>query len=639
MHIILFFQISQIPIIYTARVISKLGIGSLSSWVIAIAHRGIFMTQKNNSFAELGIHPSVLAAITAAGYEEPSPIQSKAIPEILAGQDIIGQAQTGTGKTAAFALPILSKIDPNNRHTQVLVLAPTRELALQVADAFETFAKLMPTVKVAAIYGGAPMGAQLRAIRQGVQVLVATPGRLCDHLRRDSNFLSEVKFLVLDEADEMLKLGFMDDLESIFKTLPAKRQTALFSATVPASIKAIAEKQLNNPKNIKIVTKTQTVERIEQSYLMVHPDQKNTAVLRLLEVEDFDAVIAFVRTKQATLDLATELEIKGYRVAALNGDIAQNQRERVVESLKDGRLDIVVATDVAARGLDVPRITHVFNVDMPYDPESYVHRIGRTGRAGRTGKALLLVTPRERRMLQTIERVTKQEVSEASLPDAQNILVARIKRLTKNLQPFAAPQKNQDHYLELVKQLQGDLDCSIEDLVIALLRRASSRRPITVEEIEKTEPKLTPVSSKPDSREPRERRGRGERRERGERGERGERKERSERGERKERGERGERKERSPRGERRDNGNDRISEGKVRCRTPVGSLDGVAAKNLLGAILNEAGINKDQIGKITIRDSFSLVELPEKGLDSILSKLKETRVAGKPLKLRRYRED
>lgn len=590
------------------------------------------MTQSNNSFAELGINHSLLAAITAIGYEEPSPIQAKAIPAILAGQDIIGQAQTGTGKTAAFALPILNQIDPNNRHTQVLVLAPTRELALQVAEAFESYAKLMPTVKVAAIYGGAPMGAQLKSIRQGVQILVATPGRLCDHLRRDSHFLSEVKFLVLDEADEMLKLGFMDDLESIFKTLPKERQTALFSATLPASIKTIAEKQLNNPQHIKIATKTQTVERIEQSYLMVHPEQKNAAVLRLLEVEDFDALIAFVRTKQATLDLATELEIKGYRVAALNGDIAQNQREKVIESLKDGRLDIVVATDVAARGLDVPRITHVFNVDMPYDPESYVHRIGRTGRAGRTGKALLFVTPRERRMLSTIERVTKQEVHEASLPDSQSILTARVKRLIKNLQPFVAMQDNQKHYESLVQQLQTDLDCSLEDLATALLRRASSRRPLTLDEIEKHEPKLTPVSSKA----PRERSERGERRSRGERSERGERAERKPRGER---GERAERKPRTERGERSYANDNKISEGKVRCRAPVGSLDGVAAKNILGAILNEANINKDQIGKITIRDSFSLIELPEKGLEKILAKLKDTRVAGKPLKLRRYRED
>ncbi len=578
------------------------------------------MTQKNySSFAELGIHPNILAAIAEVGYEEPSPIQAKAIPEILAGQDIIGQAQTGTGKTAAFALPILSKLDPHSHHTQVLVLAPTRELALQVADAFESYAKHLPSIKIAAIYGGAPMGPQLKAIRQGAQVLVATPGRLCDHLRKDANFLSEVKFLVLDEADEMLKLGFMEDLESIFKTLPAKRQTALFSATLPASIKAIAEQQLNEPKHIKIAAKTQTVECIEQTYLMVYPEQKNTAILRLLEVEDFDALIAFVRTKQATLDLASELENKGYRAAALNGDIPQAQRERVIESLKDGRLDIVVATDVAARGLDVPRITHVFNVDMPYDPESYVHRIGRTGRAGRTGKALLLVTPRERRMLQTIERVTKQAVSEASLPDASSMLAARIKRLVKTLQPFTISNDTQHYYLDLIDKFTTDLNCTTEQLAAALLRCISNRRPLSAEEIERTEPKLTPITNK---REPRERK---------------ERSNRGDRSERKGRGERSERTERSSRTSSRSN--DKVTEGKIRCRTPVGSLEGVAAKNILGAILNEAGINKDQIGKITIRPSFSLIELPEKGLDKILTKLRDTRVAGKPLKLRRYRED
>lgn len=590
------------------------------------------MTQtKDCSFAELGIHPSIVAAVAAIGYEEPSPIQSKAIPEILAGHDIIGQAQTGTGKTGAFALPILSKIDPNDKTTQVLVLAPTRELALQVAEAFESYAKQMPTIKVAAIYGGAPMTPQLKAIRQGVQVLVATPGRLCDHLRRDATFLSHVKFLVLDEADEMLKLGFMDDLESIFKTLPKDKQTALFSATLPASIKAIAEKQLRNPKNIKIATKTQTVERITQNYLMVHPEQKTAAVLRLLEVEDFDALIAFVRTKQATLDLAADLEIQGYRAAALNGDIAQNQREKVIESIKDGRIDIIVATDVAARGLDVPRITHVFNVDMPYDPESYVHRIGRTGRAGREGKALLFATPRERRMLQVIERVTKQEVTEAQLPSTTDILAARIKRLTKSLAPLVDNTK--EHYSQLLQQLMAELNCPVESLACALLQKATNGQALTLAEIEKTQPRITPVSSS-------SRQGK-ERSERKPRSDRKERTSRTESGERKERSSRSDNAERKPRSRtsERDRGSNKVSEGKVRCRTPVGSLDGIAAKNLLGAILNEASLDREQIGRITIRDSFSLIELPEKGLDKILSKLKETRVAGKPLKLRRYMED
>ena len=396
------------------------------------------MTQETGGFAAFNLNPNILSAVIATGYEEPSAIQQQSIPIIMAGHDMIGQAQTGTGKTAAFALPILHRIDPAKREPQALILAPTRELALQVATAFETYAKQMPGVTVVAVYGGAPMGPQLKAIRNGAQIVVATPGRLCDHLRRDEKVLSTVNHLVLDEADEMLKLGFMDDLEVIFKALPPTRQTVLFSATLPQSIRAIAERHLRDPQHVKIQTKTQTVTAIEQAHLLVHADQKTSAVLSLLEVEDFDALIMFVRTKQATLDLASALEAKGYKAAALNGDIAQNQRERVIDSLKDGRLDIVVATDVAARGLDVPRITHVFNVDMPYEPESYVHRIGRTGRAGREGRALLLVTPRERRMLQVIERVTGQKVAEVRLPDAQAVLDARIKKLTNSLTPLVA---------------------------------------------------------------------------------------------------------------------------------------------------------------------------------------------------------
>ncbi|MDH4565141.1 DEAD/DEAH box helicase [Pseudomonas sp. BN414] len=561
------------------------------------------MTQEIGTFAALGIHPNVLAAIAAVGYEEPSPIQAQSIPVILAGHDMIGQAQTGTGKTAAFALPILSRIDPAKREPQALILAPTRELALQVATAFETYAKQMPGLNVVAVYGGAPMGPQLKALRQGAQVIVATPGRLCDHLRRDDKMLATVQQLVLDEADEMLKLGFMDDLEVIFEALPESRQSVLFSATLPPSIRSIAERHLKNPQHVKIAAKTQTVARIEQAHLMVHADQKTPAVLRLLEVEEFDALIAFVRTKQATLDLASALEAKGYKAAALNGDIAQNQRERVIESLKDGRLDIVVATDVAARGIDVPRITHVFNVDMPYDPESYVHRIGRTGRAGRDGRALLLVTPRERRMLQVIERVTGQKVAEVRLPNAQQVLDARIKKLTTSLTPLVADAETS--HGELLDRLIADIGCSPRALASALLRKATNGQALNLADVEREQP-LVP-SSQP--RERREREG-GERAERGERGEYRER--------------------RAPMP---------LAEGRVRCRTALGTRDGIAAKNLLGAILNEGGIARDAIGRIQIRETFSLIELPEEGLDRLLGKLKDTRVAGKQLKLRRYRED
>ncbi|MBT8764901.1 DEAD/DEAH box helicase [Metapseudomonas boanensis] len=557
------------------------------------------MTQELGTFAALGLHPNVLAAISAVGYEEPSPIQAQSIPVILAGHDMIGQAQTGTGKTAAFALPILSRIDPAKREPQALILAPTRELALQVATAFETYAKQMPGLNVVAVYGGAPMGPQLKALRQGAQVIVATPGRLCDHLRRDEKLLATVQQLVLDEADEMLKLGFMDDLEVIFEALPESRQSVLFSATLPPSIRSIAERHLRNPQHVKIAAKTQTVARIEQAHLMVHADQKTGAVLRLLEVEEFDALIAFVRTKQATLDLASALEAKGYKAAALNGDIAQNQRERVIESLKDGRLDIVVATDVAARGIDVPRITHVFNVDMPYDPESYVHRIGRTGRAGRDGRALLLVTPRERRMLQVIERVTGQKVAEVRLPNAQQVLDARIKKLTASLTPLVA--EAEASHGELLDRLISDIGCSPRALASALLRKATNGQALNLADVEREQP-LVPSS------QPRERRERD--------------------GERSERGEYRERRAPVP-----------LAEGRVRCRTALGTRDGIAAKNLLGAILNEGGIAREAIGRIQIRETFSLVELPEEGLDRLLGKLKDTRVAGKQLKLRRYRED
>ena len=556
------------------------------------------MTQETGGFAAFNLNPNILSAVIATGYEEPSAIQQQSIPIIMAGHDMIGQAQTGTGKTAAFALPILNRIDPAKREPQALILAPTRELALQVATAFETYAKQMPGVTVVAVYGGAPMGPQLKAIRNGAQIVVATPGRLCDHLRRDEKVLSTVNHLVLDEADEMLKLGFMDDLEVIFKALPPTRQTVLFSATLPQSIRAIAERHLRDPQHVKIQTKTQTVTAIEQAHLLVHADQKTSAVLSLLEVEDFDALIMFVRTKQATLDLASALEAKGYKAAALNGDIAQNQRERVIDSLKDGRLDIVVATDVAARGLDVPRITHVFNVDMPYDPESYVHRIGRTGRAGREGRALLLVTPRERRMLQVIERVTGQKVAEVRLPDAQAVLDARIKKLTNSLTPLVADAEAT--HGDLLDRLIADIGCSPRALAAALLRKATNGQALTLAAIERERP-LVPNSA------PRERSERS--------------------GDRPDRGDR-ERRAPVP-----------LAEGRARCRTALGARDGIAAKNLLGAILNEGGLAREAIGRIQVRDSFSLVELPEAGLEGLLAKLKDTRVAGKQLKLRRYRED
>ena len=564
------------------------------------------MSELAGGFAALGLHPDVLAAITAVGYEEPSAIQEQSIPVILAGHDMIGQAQTGTGKTAAFALPLLSLMDPARREPQILILVPTRELALQVAAAFERYSANQPGVKVVAVYGGAPMGPQLKALRQGAQILVATPGRLCDHLRRDGALLGSVGRLVLDEADEMLKLGFMEDIEFIFEALPASRQTVLFSATLPHSIREIAERNLKSPKHVKIATKTQTVSRIDQAHLMVHADQKPASVLRLLEVEQFDALIAFVRTKQATIDIAEMLERNGYRASALNGDMPQALRERVIESLKDGTLDIVVATDVAARGLDVPRITHVLNIDMPYDPESYVHRIGRTGRAGRDGRALLLVTPRERRMLQVIERVTNQKVAEVKLPDAEVVLEARLERLAGSLRPLLETATAERG--TLCAELCRRLGCDTGTLAAVLLARQTAGQALDLEGVRREQPN-TPAPAR----------------------------ERSERpaGDRPERGERGER----PAGDRPRRPLEPLEEGRVRCRTALGKRDGIAAKNLLGAIINEGKLNREAIGRIQVRETFSLVELPEEGLERLLTRLKETRVAGKALRLRRYHED
>lgn len=580
------------------------------------------MSEQLSGFAALNLHSDVLAALTAVGYEEPSPIQAQAIPVILDGHDVIGQAQTGTGKTAAFALPLLSQLDAKANTPQALILVPTRELAIQVATAFEKYSSQMRGVKVLAMYGGAPMGPQLKALRMGAQVVVATPGRLCDHLRRDEALLDDVQQLVLDEADEMLKLGFMEDLEVIFDACPEDRQSVLFSATLPASIKAIAEKHLNQPKHIKIAAKTQTVSRIEQSHVFVHADQKPAVVLRLLEVERFDALIGFVRTKQATVDMAELLVKNGYRAAALNGDIPQAQREQVVDKLRDGSLDIVIATDVAARGLDVARITHVLNIDMPYDPESYVHRIGRTGRAGREGRALLLVTPRERRMLQVIERVTNQPVPAIDLPNGQAVREARLLRLLDQLQPLA--EKAEAHRGAVRDELCQRLGCDVAALAAMLLSRMTAGQAFTEAELAAEQP--AQPSNRPE-------RKRGERPERGERSSRGERSERAPRGDRAgaERGER-------PRRQREEAPYE-PTPGRVRVRIGLGRRDGVQPKNLLGAILNEGGLNKDQVGRIQLRDTFSLIELPEQGLSQIMDRLKETRLAGKPLKMRRYRED
>ncbi|WP_111497333.1 MULTISPECIES: DEAD/DEAH box helicase [Marinobacter] len=392
---------------------------------------------QSKTFAELGLHPAVLDAIATVGYENPSPIQAQSIPILLTGRNLLGMAQTGTGKTAAFALPLLSRIDPELAAPQILVLAPTRELAIQVAEAFTTYAGGFRNLQVLPIYGGQDFRPQLKALQRGAQVVVGTPGRLLDHLRRGTLQLDQLKSVVLDEADEMLRMGFIDDIEAILARTPESCQRALFSATMPAPIRKVAQTYLSDADEVKIESQTRTVSRISQFVLPVFAERKLDALTRILEVEPVDATIIFVRTKAETTLLADKLSARGHSVAPLNGDINQRQREQAVEDLRRGKLDIVVATDVAARGLDVPRITHVINYDVPYDSEAYIHRVGRTGRAGREGKAILLVTPRERSWLRTLERATNSPMSDYQLPPPADLQKLRVQQFERQLLDFA----------------------------------------------------------------------------------------------------------------------------------------------------------------------------------------------------------
>lgn len=393
------------------------------------------------SFADLGLDPAVLEAVVAVGYEKPSPIQAQAIPLLLNGDNLLGTAQTGTGKTAAFALPLLSRIDHNAKEPQILVLTPTRELAIQVAEAFTTYASKIRGFQVLPIYGGQDFYPQLKALKRGAQVIVGTPGRTLDHLRRGTLKLDTVKALVLDEADEMLRMGFIDDVEEILAATPDNCQRALFSATMPGPIRKVAQTYLSNAAEVKIESQTKTVASTKQFVLPVYAERKLDALTRILEVEPFDATIVFVRTKAETTLLAEKLSARGHAVAPLNGDLNQRQRELTVEDLKNGKRDIVVATDVAARGLDVPRITHVINYDVPYDTEAYIHRIGRTGRAGREGKAILLVTPRERSWLRTLERATNSPMEAYQLPSPTDLQKMREEQFETQLMAFAEDRK------------------------------------------------------------------------------------------------------------------------------------------------------------------------------------------------------
>jgi len=531
------------------------------------------------TFADLQIHPAVLQAVTEVGYESPSAIQAKTIPAILNGSDVVGLAQTGTGKTAAFAVPILSKIDPASKHTQALVLAPTRELALQVAEAFGRYGSHL-NINVLPIYGGSSYGPQLSGLRRGAQVVVGTPGRVIDHLEKGSLDLSHLDYLVLDEADEMLQMGFAEDVERILADTPEYKQVALFSATMPPAIKKITAKYLHDPVEVMVKSKTQTAENITQRYYQVSYPRKMDALTRLLEVEEGDAMIVFVRTKQATEEVAEKLRARGFAAAAINGDIAQAQRERTIAQLKDGSVDILVATDVAARGLDVERISHVVNFDIPHDPESYVHRIGRTGRAGRSGTALLFVTPRERHLLSSIERVTRQKLVESQLPSVDDVNAQRVEKFRDSIsEALNAP--GVELFRRLIEDFGRDNDVPLADIAAALAVQSRNGEAFLM-----TEPP-------PEKRK--------------------------ERAERTERGAREEGRERKKHSTRTDLATYRIA---------VGKRHKVAPGAIVGAIANEGGLNRSDFGHIAIRVDHSLVELPAKLPANVYKALEKTRIQG-----------
>ena len=567
----------------------------------------------SNEFLSLGISAPVLKAVQNLGYEQPSPIQAQSIPILLSGKNLLGTAQTGTGKTAAFALPLLSNIDPQQKTPQILVLTPTRELAIQVAEAFQSYAKHIKGFHVLPIYGGADIGGQLRGLKRGAQVVVGTPGRILDHLKRKSLNLSQVKSLVLDEADEMLRMGFIDDVETILSKTPAESQRALFSATMPAAIKRVADTYLGDAEQVRIKSKTQTVERIKQQYVTVKAHQKMDALTRVLEVEQFDGMIIFVRTKSSTLNIAERLEARGFSTAALNGDLTQALRERTISKLKRGQIDVVVATDVAARGLDVERISHVINFDIPYDNESYVHRIGRTGRAGREGNAILFITPKETRLLRSIEKTTKSTIAPLTMPSNAQVSDQRIQQFTEQLsRTLETPRL--DKFREMIVKYVEENDLDMADVAAALTYENQKERPLF--------PKLDNIVA------PR-RDNSGKNRDRN--------KDRD-----------GKNRDRKAKDSFSKDSNSRNSRAKservirdedgnevpmLTYRLEVGKNDSVEPSNIVGAIANEADISSQYIGQIILHDDYSTVDLPDGMPDEIFKTLKKARVRSKALNI------
>ena len=549
------------------------------------------MTETKMTFKDLGLPEFILNAVADLGFETPSPIQQICIPHLLEGRDVLGMAQTGSGKTAAFSLPILAKIDPTEKHPQLLVMAPTRELAIQVADACEQFVKYAKGINIVTLYGGQRYDIQLRALKQGAQVVVGTPGRILDHLRRGTLSLAELKAIVLDEADEMLRMGFIDDVETVMAELPEHHQTALFSATMPEPIRRITKRFMKDPQEVKIKATQQSAPDIAQSCWYVHGFRKNDALLRFLEVEDFDAAIIFTRTKTGTLDVTELLEKHGFRAAALNGDMTQQLREQTLERLRSGSLDIVVATDVAARGIDIERISLVVNYDIPLDAESYVHRIGRTGRAGRSGRALLFVEPRERRLLRNVEHLIKKNIEEVELPNHEVLQACRRKKFKDKI-----TAQLEHHDLDLYRELLEDMftaDQSQEDIAAAMMMLLQGKQKL-----------ILPPDPVVDKKVRRDRNERGDRRENPRSAER--------------------------RGERKGYGNPQPMD---LYRIEVGRGDGVEVRHIVGAIANEGDINSRYIGHIKLYDDYSTIELPQGMPKELLQQFAKTRVLNKQMRM------
>ncbi len=564
------------------------------------------------TFNSLELLPEVLQAVNESGYTIPTEIQAQSIPHLLAGKDIIGQAQTGTGKTAAFALPLLSTINPAQKHTQILVLAPTRELAIQVAESFQIYSKNLPKIKVLPVYGGAAYSEQLRGLKKGVQIVVGTPGRVMDHIRKGSLKLDNLQTLVLDEADEMLRMGFIEDVEWILEQTPEARQIVLFSATMPTVIQRIAQKHLIEPELIKVKSKTMTASTIRQRFWRVFGLNKMDALTRILELEDHDAMLVFVNTKNMTLELAEQLQARGFACEALNGDIPQSGRERIVERLKRGRLDVLIATDVVARGLDVDRISHVINYDAPRDNESYVHRIGRTGRAGRSGEAVLFVSRRENRLLRSIEQTTRQPIVEMEIPSVKKINELRSSRYKKTVLATIEKlkdNKNYEIFSKIISELHEEEGVEILDIAAALAHMSNRNKQFLLNESEFKHLK---------DKRPFDEDDRGSRRDK-----------------------RSGRKD----GKRDNRRKKELSSTKAiplkgmsdvdmeRFRVEVGYDHGVKPGNIVGAIANEAGLDSKMIGQIEIFDDYSVVDLPSGMPKDVYQDLKKAWVCQQQLKI------